>query len=316
MKHMLTAVLICLTAAAAAQDCGAGLRPFEHLGGTTCIPESPQRIVGLQDDEVVTPLLDLGAPVVASGFRQRDGGAPFLRGAVFMIPEDVRSSLTNLGDPNQPDFEALAAADPDLIILDTDALDIASRTGAIAPTIVLPETEFLLDYLATFARIAGVTQTYESRRAAYEARVEEVRAKIGTPAGITISQLDMYDQGMWYEPNRGALDQVLTDLGFTRPEPIAEALKTRDGFDPLSFEFLPTLDGDIIISTYAGVFGQSPARFEADWDGYAPFWRDLAGVASGEHFWVERDLYNGRTFTSLMKSLDAIELITVGREFE
>lgn len=312
---MAFAVQVVLMTPAAAQDCGDGLRSFEHLGGTTCIPERPERIAGLQDDEVVTPLLDLGAPVIASGSRQRDG-VTFFRGAVHMIPEEVRAGLINLGDPNRVDLEALAAANPDLIVLDADALDIAEQTGAIAPTVVLPETDFLLDYLATLADLAGLTESYAERRAAYEAPVDQVRALIGDPSAITVSQLDMYDQGAWYEPNRGGLDQVITDLGFARPALIAEALETREGFDPLSFELIGDLGGDIVISTYAGSFGQRPETFEAEWDEFAPFWRDLPGVASGNHYWVERDFLNGRTFSALDEVLDTFQLLTVGREFD
>lgn len=298
-------------AAASADGCEEGFRLFEHVEGETCIPENPQRIVAPMDDETATPLLDLGAPVIATGVRQIEGGEPFIRGAVVIFGPDAPETegLIDVGNPNQPNLETIFQADPDLIILNTDHGDLWQQAEEIAPTIVAPETDFFLDYVKWLADAAGVSGTYADRLAAYQARVEEVSAKIEDPASITVSQLEIWETGTWYDPNFGALDQVITDLGLGRPAVLAEALETGVSHDGRSAELITDLDGDIILSSYAGAFGQSPAEFEAAWDEAVPFWRELSGVASGNHHWFERDLWNGRTFTSLNASLDGLEAI-------
>ena len=77
------AVLAGLTLAAGpalALDCEAGFRPFAHSGGETCIPENPQRIVTLQDQNVLLPLLELGVkPVASTGNLDHEGNQVFAR---------------------------------------------------------------------------------------------------------------------------------------------------------------------------------------------------------------------------------------------
>ncbi|MGR3491226.1 MAG: hypothetical protein ACU0DW_04140 [Shimia sp.] len=83
MKHSLLGGL-CLalitTTAANAQDCSDGQRLFEHAAGETCIPEDPQRIVTLSDQNALLPLLELGVrPVGSTGRVLSDGSEVFRR---------------------------------------------------------------------------------------------------------------------------------------------------------------------------------------------------------------------------------------------
>jgi iron complex transport system substrate-binding protein len=63
-----------------ALDCEPGLRPFTHPAGETCIPENPQHIVTLQDQNGLLPLPELGVtPVRSAGHVLEDGSQVFRR---------------------------------------------------------------------------------------------------------------------------------------------------------------------------------------------------------------------------------------------
>jgi iron complex transport system substrate-binding protein len=120
MRHLaLAAALAALALPAAAQDCAEGMRAFEHALGTTCIPESPQRIVAPRGDSIATPLIEMGAALVGTGFRQMDDGTVFIRGATDILGADAvaAAGLSDVGNPNQPDLEKIAQLEPDLIII-------------------------------------------------------------------------------------------------------------------------------------------------------------------------------------------------------
>ncbi len=67
------------------------------------------------------------------------------------------------------------------------------------------------------------------------------------------------------------------------------------------------------MSSYAPRFGQTVEALEADWDGFAPRWRDLPGAVAGGHYWYPRDVWVGYTFRSLETVSDALLLLTLGR---
>lgn len=303
---------VALATMATAQDCAEGQRRFAHAQGETCIPENPQRIASLRGDTMTTPLMDIGAPVIASMMREMEDGSAYVRGASDIFGQDVvdAAGLINLGGQYPPDIEAVATSDPDLIILRSYQADALGKLQAIAPAIVVPDNVPLLDHLGWLADAAGLSDSYDADLARYRARIEEARAIIGTPGDITVSRFDMWDDGLWFYPNWGAVDQVIDDIGFARPAIQAEA---EDGIEGLSFERIGAFDGDILISSRAPRFGQSIDMLTEQWDSVAPFWRDLSGVQTGNQFWYERDVWVGHSFASLDRVIDGLTLIAAGR---
>lgn len=304
-------VLVALGGPVLAQDCAEGLRAFEHGAGTACLPQQPSRIVAVRGDSIATPLLDIGAPVVGSAtLKDAETGEDFIRGAtdILGIRPGEASGILSIGGDNEPDLEAIAALSPDLIMLPGWQSDLHASLSAIAPTVVVPENLPFLEHLAFVADAAGMAEVYAEREAAYRERIEEIRAMLGDTSGITVSRLDMADGELWFYPNWGAVDQVIDDLGFARPEP-----QTQGPQESFSLELLGEFDGDLILSSYAPRFGQTVETLQADWDGFAPRWRDLAGVADGGHHWYPRDAWTGYTFHSLDEVADGLLLLTLGR---
>jgi iron complex transport system substrate-binding protein len=312
MRLSLIPVLVAATPALGL-ECAEGQRAFVHATGETCIPADPQRIVAVRHDAVATPLLDLGAPVVGVGTdTDLRTGEPFIRGAGTILGARIGPEwgLTDVGSANQPDLEAIAALEPDLIILTSYQTDVLEQASTIAPTVVVPDGLPMLDHIALLAEAAGVTGTYDDRLAAYRSRIEAVRDRIGEPSAITVSLLDLTETGAWHYVNWGARDQVLADLGFARPT--IQAGQAPDDPTEVSLERLEELGGDLVLSSYVDEFGQSIAELTAQWDGYAPFWRNLPGVETN-HFWYPRDVWVGYSFASLDAVVEGMALLAAGR---
>ncbi|MGR3491225.1 MAG: hypothetical protein ACU0DW_04135 [Shimia sp.] len=211
-------------------------------------------------------------------------------------------------------MEMVASVDPDLLVLNVwSAPDHFDQASEIAPTVVVPEGLFFLEQIEWLADTAGMHGVYEARLEAYRAEIEVMKERMGAPAEIMVSRFDISDDGLWFYPGWGAVDQVINDAGFAIPAIQAEAPPT--GFNALSVERIQEFDVDVLISSYAPVFGQHIPFLEDQWETVASFWRDLEGVKAGNHFWYERDVMVGYTFESLDRAIAMLTTITAGRSF-
>lgn len=106
---------------------------LEHALGTVTIPAEPQRVVALIDRDADT-VLALGVqPVgIRSNYNFDAGVGPWAEPLLTTEPAVWKGRELN--------FEAIAAADPDLIVFATSGGDAAEyeRLSQIAPTIALP----------------------------------------------------------------------------------------------------------------------------------------------------------------------------------
>lgn len=298
-----------LTTPAMALDCADDLRAFTHRAGETCIPVEPQRIAA-PDGYTATPLIELGAPLIAtSGEFNSETGETEVRYAFEVFGTTLENAgLQSIGGPDgSVDFEALAAATPDLIIIDFWSADSYDKFAAIAPTVV-EVTDFGFEERMRFmADASRRMDIYEDRFATYQTRLDAARAQIGDPSTIVISRLDIWEGKFWHYRGWGALAKVIADLGFAEPE-IFTSMDAKEA--EFSAESIEDADGDLILSSYALPFGQSIEMLSADWDQSAPVWRNIPGVAAGNHYWVDRNIVYSDTFEGLERTLDLIVTLT------
>ncbi|MEL6576362.1 MAG: ABC transporter substrate-binding protein [Pseudomonadota bacterium] len=292
------------------------MRALEHAAGTTCIPEDPQRIVAFDSRAAATPLLELGAPVVGTWWGEMEDGSVYVRGASDIFGQDFvdASGIAPVAGAGGVDLEATAALQPDLILIGEWLTDQKDQLTSIAPTIVLPENVPYLDLLGMLADAANLTGSYERELAEYRARIEELREIVGDPSSITVSRMDIDADGIWYYPNWGAVDQVIDDAGFSRPEIQAAATSDITG---MSIENVMAFDGDVLLVSYAPRFGQTISDLTSGWMSVGnDLWRTLPVVQDGNLYWYERDIWTGQTFASLHAAIDGLTLLTAGRSFE
>lgn len=236
--------------AAAAAACDPGFRPFAHAAGETCVPERPQRIVTTQDQNAMLPLLELGVkPVGSAGLPLEDGAFLFRRVADFDT-----SGVAFVGSYGQPDLEAIALLQPDLIIGPPFQADIYDALSAIAPTVLIDVHERPLDEaLLDFAALVNATERAGELRAAYQSRVAALRDALAARRDqLTVSIITPGDDSAQFynEASGQATGTVVRALDLRRPAPESGP----DAYaDYRSIETLPEHDADVmLIISYAG----------------------------------------------------------------
>lgn len=159
-------------------------RTVRHALGVVEIPKEPQRIVALQDQNMLLPLLELGAGEQVVG---SVGGADgeFRRTGDFDTP-----SIAYVGLHTAPNLEAIIALQPDLI-LGTDATVNAEnypQLFQIAPTV--PVVQFvrpLWNALFDIVLLTNKQGELEALKDRYDAQVTELREALGDPSNIHLS---------------------------------------------------------------------------------------------------------------------------------
>jgi iron complex transport system substrate-binding protein len=285
----------------------------DDQGHEVTIPVTPQRIVSLRGEQFTAPLYELGANLVGSSGLVNEavnGGLPYVRGAYDAL--DFRfeeSGVTWVGSPNEHDYEAISAVEPDLIIVPDFAADDYDRLALIAPTVVLQVWgQDMLDMYAKVADLADREAEFERLSARYAERLERARQTladtIGDPAAISVAVASAFEDRIAVYRDYGTLGQVLRDLGFSMPAVIAEM---EDANADLSLELMPQIDADFMIDTYWTARGQSPTQKLDAWDAAMPGWREV--LHAGRHnqvFMINREEMRAVSFQALRSVLDIV----------
>lgn len=240
---MLGLTLFVLLGAASAQ-------PFvvAHKYGETTIPETPERVVtvGLMDQDAV---LALGVvPVGTTEWYGEQPGAlwPWAQAELGDAP------LPTVLDGSAIDYERILALQPDIILALYSNLSQEEYTllSEIAPTVAPPEG--VRDYGISWQQLTqmvgealGQPDEAEELIAGLEARFEQIRADYTAFVGASGLVATPYEGVFVYgaEDPRGHL---LSDLGFTLPEGLAEVVGGSFGGN-LSMERLDLLDTDVLV---------------------------------------------------------------------
>ncbi|SFQ64202.1 iron complex transport system substrate-binding protein [Roseivivax halotolerans] len=223
------AALAALALPALAQECPEGQRLFDHHAGADCIPEDPQRIVTLQDQNGLLPLMELGVrPVGSAGHITNDGERIFRR----MEGYDTAGIewIGTYGTAVDP--EVIAGLDPDLIVASPWPPEAPELYGDIAPVVVIDMFEQPLpDALFQFADLVNRTDRAEELQAELEARMDEVREDLG-PAleATTVSFLTSnIEDGQFYPTNpTQAMGVILRGLDPIRPAAESDLADNRE----------------------------------------------------------------------------------------
>lgn len=286
---------------------------IDDQGHEVEIPVSPQRIVSLRGEQFTAPLYELGAALVGSTGLVNEavnGGRPYVRGAFDAL--DFRfegSGVTWVGSPNQHDYEAISAVEPDLIIIPDFASDDYDRLSLIAPTVVLQVWgQDMLDMYRKVADISDRLPQFERLNQLYAERFDRARETladtIGDPSTVSIAVASAFEDRLSVYRDYGTLGQVLRDLGFSMPAIIAEM---EEANAELSVELLPEIDADFVIDTYWTARGQSPTQKLEAWDAMMPEWRTL--LHAGRHnqvFMVNREEMRAVSFQALRSVLEIV----------
>ena len=216
------ALVVLATAASPvlALECDAGFRPFVHAAGEDCIPLDPKRIVTLQDQNGLLPLLELGVtPVASVGHINEEGAQIYRRTEGFDT-----SAVVFVGTYGEPDREAVLAQNPDLIIGAALSEETYKAYSAIAPTISIDMFANDLEVaLYQFADAVNRVDRAKELEAEVLARANAIRAQLADQLGqTTISVVTREYQGagfLGFAPSQafGSIRRILQPV-MTPPE--------------------------------------------------------------------------------------------------
>lgn len=251
----------------------AGARVVSHDMGETEVPTNPERVVVL-DSPHLDAALSLGVTPVAGVSVFDDGQLPAYLG-------NRTEGIEVVGSIAEPDLEAVAALEPDLILSATVRHeDIYDQLSQIAPTVFTESSG--TDWQRGFELVAEALDRQDEGAQAlaeYADRVtqlgEDVDAE-GTDAAIVRF---LPDETRVYGPDTFS-GSVLTDVGFTLPE-----LE----YDEYSMAYISPEQVDVLGSSdaiFATVYGDPGETTQA---AVTDVWGNLPAIQAGCQFDVADD---------------------------
>lgn len=207
-----------------------------HAQGETAVPADPEKVV-VFDVGVLSTLDSLGVEVA---------GVP-----EATYPESLAKysgdEYAKVGSLFEPDYEAVNALEPDLIIVGGRSAAVYPELAEIAPTIDLTvdNQDFLASFeerVTTLAEVFGQEDAVADRLAALDQRVAEVQAA-AQGAGDALFVMTNAGEVSAYGPDT-RFGLVYDELGLT---PTDEGLTAADHGDAVSFEYIAEKDPDILL---------------------------------------------------------------------
>jgi iron complex transport system substrate-binding protein len=257
----------------------ADARTVQHAMGQTDVMGTPERVLVLDTGEL-DAVLALGVTPVGSVRTDVSDALPTYLEDAGVDPADV----ANVGTIAEPDLEAIAALDPDLILSNTVRHEeLYDELSQIAPTVFAGSVgeawkeNFLLD-----AEALGRTDRAEEVLAGYDRRAAEISALFGGAGETEVSVVRFLDGSAVRLYGAGSfIGSVLADVGFARPA----LQQTDETFVEVSPEEITQADGDLVVySAYGEEGGAAVATVTG-----AGLWQGMSATREGRVHEVSDD---------------------------
>ena len=225
-------------------------RTVTDIEGTNVeVPVEPRRVVALSEP-TLDGLLALGiTPVGAVAGRGQNDVAGYLR--------DQAGDVPLLGNVAQPNFEAVGAADPDLILVDGTSINnnppVIEALRAIAPVVYTGYAggDWRINFRNT-ADAMNMSDRGEEIIADYDAHVAEVSSRLDAFRDSTFSIVRWQSNSASLILKELPAGIALNDLGLKRPP--NQDHRGRGHSEPVFLENLRDIDADYI---FFGTLGGS-----------------------------------------------------------
>jgi iron complex transport system substrate-binding protein len=271
---ILSVALALIAPAAFAQEGDAPRTVFDFTGRPVIIESPPQRVVGMSAS-IIEMLFAIG--VTPAGVTDGIDYPP------------AAANLPTFGTGYQPDLEALAALEPDLIIANGQLnMPIIDRLEAIAPTlaVITLTTADIPANIRTLGQATWHETTAEYLAASYEgfltAMGEAAEGKEGPSILIIVGTLDV--------PNYGKSDTYLGNiaaiLGATNIADGREDQGPFPGYTQLSMEYILDQDPDYIFTITRGAPDPMPVSMAND-----PIWSAMTAYENGRVIELDNRLF-------------------------
>jgi iron complex transport system substrate-binding protein len=254
-------------------------RTVEHAMGETEVTGVPERVVVLDTGELDATLA-LGVTPVGAVRTDVSDELPGFVAAAGVDPADIGDA----GTIAEPDLEAIAALEPDLILSNSVRhADVYEQLAQIAPTVFAESIgESWQENLLLAGEALGREDEAQRLLDEHTARAEEVGDLYGDPAQTEVSVARFLDGSVLRLYGEGSfIGSVLADVGFARPE----EQRTQETFVEISPEEVPRADGDLL---FFGAYGTDGAT-AAEQVTAGPLWQSIPAVAEGRAVAVDDD---------------------------
>ena len=256
----LTAALLLAGCSTAASDsstdsASTGGATIEHAFGETTVPANPKNVVtlgwGSTDASIALGVIPVAIPF-DSYAGDKDGVLPWVKDA---IDKDGAAMPTILPEsPDEPPYEAIAAADPDVILAVYSGIteEQYKKLSEIAPTVAYPDQAWSTpwrDVVTTVGTALGKSAEAKTVLSDIDAQIAQKAAEHPEFKGKTLAAVaDSSGTFYVYKKNDPRVG-FMFDLGFTNA-PAVDELSNGDGtfFYTLSYEQLDKLQADVVLN--------------------------------------------------------------------
>lgn len=283
------AVALTVTACGGTPDSGAGAGPsasgdaafprtVQHAMGETEIPERPERVVVLDTGELDSALSLGVTPVGAVTTDVSSGFLSYLA--------DGAADVEHVGTIGEPNLEAIAALQPDLILSNkVRHEDLYDELSQVAPTVFAERVGAVWkDNLVLAAEALGREDEAAGALEEYERAAAALGESIGDAAGTTVSAVRFVDGTVRVYTAASFIGTVLGDIGLDQLELPTDDVPT---FAELSAEELTLADADLVLYSSYGTAEDSGETLALG----GPLWSRLRAVQGDRALAVEDDVF-------------------------
>ena len=268
-------------------------RVLVHAMGETTIEAAPKRIVVMDTGEL-DGLVELGIKPVGAVDYGSAGLPSYLEGAT--------DGVELVGSVSEPNLEAIAALQPDLIL--SNKLrheDIYGQLSDIAPTVFAerPGVSWKHNF-AFYAQAVGREEDAAGTVLRFEERVRSLNELLPDPRP-TVSVVRILEGNIRYYQRANFLGVLFTDLGLPRPE----AQNVDDFGVDLGLESIGEYaPGDLIVLALYGGEANEFSKSVLD----SPLWTGLEPVKAGNVLTVDDQTWiGGIGYKAAFTVLDQLE---------
>lgn len=289
------------TAGASGAPDTSATRSVQTEFGEVEVPVDPQRVVALDEYAALNALAVGIEPIlVFATFQSEVGGVVLDEAGIEVQPGSAEGA---------PNFEAIAAAQPDLILFTTEgALTSNVETlRTIAPAVSLPYTTPWRDVIRATADVFDRGADADRLIDVLDGRIEALHAEVATdPPSMSILADSL--GATFSVAMKSPLAQVVEEVGFTRPPVEADGVAdpTFDSAVMLSLETLAEHDADLVV-VLSGAYYNAQTLLDA------PTFQALPAVRDGRSVVVDGDMWFGTYPFAIWWLLDDLTALHDGR---
>ncbi|WP_096190182.1 ABC transporter substrate-binding protein [Evansella halocellulosilytica] len=257
------------------------IRVVEHAMGETEVTGTPERIVTLyQGANDTVAALDIKPVGIVESWTQKP------------VYEYLRNNLEGVeivGEETQPNLEAIAELDPDVIIATkTRHEEIYEDLSVIAPTVVGEEVYKWKETLEMIGQALNKENEANQLLAEYNERIEHFKEEMGDalPIEAAITNFRADHARIFY---MGFAGEILKDAGFERPE--GHDNPDEWGIKLSSKESIPEADAEIIFNFNSGTETEQIEATYEEWTSH-PLWQRLDAVENDQVHMVAEETWN------------------------